>query len=146
MTDQTPAKPRTARKPRSRTAVDKAGAAFKETLKAELAQRPYVLESSIIEDDLRRAASNASAEIDAIDADLLAIQERANNDINAIVARRDAEITSRNHRRNDLSRIVAIATRGLTEPVEPIYDETTPATSVTLALQIEAQRQQEDDQ
>ncbi len=80
-------------------------------------QRPYLLDSSVVEDDLRRKRDNALSEIEAIDADCLGIETRANNDINSIQARRDTEVSARRHRAEDLRKIVAMADRALTPPL-----------------------------
>lgn len=124
MTDQTPtAKP--ARKPRAKPAgglkqltqaeAEAAVASYRAanpaaaTQKAQLAGRPYTLESSTVASEITRYGDAARSEIESIEADCLSIDQRANNDIQAINARRDVELAARRERIMDLDRIVAMA-------------------------------------
>lgn len=76
---------------------------------AEIAPgRPYLLESQNLEAEIRRSAKAARSEIEAIDADILSIETRANMDIESIRARADTEVAARISRRNDLTRILDI--------------------------------------
>ena len=76
-------------------------------------RQPYVLQSSILISDLDQHKRNAETEIEAIDADILSITERANRDIAAINERKEQEITGRMERKADLELTVAIASAGL---------------------------------
>lgn len=83
------------------------------------AQRPYLLESSVVEDDLKRQRAAALSEIEAIEAEILSITERANNDIVSIQQRADAEVSARKVRAEDLEKIVAMADRALSPAAAP---------------------------
>ena len=78
-------------------------------------QAPYLLDSGIFLEEIKRQSSNASSEIEAIMAELLDIETRANNDIASIAARRDSEIAAREARKSDLELIVKMAERAVGE-------------------------------
>ncbi len=82
-------------------------------------QRPYTLESANLEQELDRQRRAALSEIEAVEAEVLSIETRANSDISSIRARADAEIQGRRHRAEDLNKIVAMADRALTPPPSP---------------------------
>ncbi|HEU5019647.1 MAG TPA: hypothetical protein VFT69_16940 [Pseudolabrys sp.] len=91
-------------------------------------QRPYLLESSIIRADMERHNVAALAEIEAVEADMLSIETRANNDIAAIRERADAEIAARKIRCADLQSILDMTNRALGR------DENRQADNSTVAL------------
>ena len=64
------------------------------------------MDSGIFTEELKRQSSNASSEIEAIMAEILDIETRANNDIASIAARRDSEKAAHEARRMDLAKIV----------------------------------------
>lgn len=76
-------------------------------------QRPYVLESALVEQTLRRQRDAAQSEIEAVEADMLAIETQANNEIADIQARTDTELAARRARKDDLRRIVDMTGRAL---------------------------------
>ena len=78
-------------------------------------QAPYLLDSGVFIEELKRQSSNASSEIEAILAELLDIETRANNDIQQIRARADSEKAAREARRMDLTKIVEMAARAMGE-------------------------------
>jgi len=78
-------------------------------------QAPYLLDSGIFMEELKRQSSNASSEIEAILAEILDIETRANNDIASIAARRDSEKAAREARRADLTKIVEMTAQAMGE-------------------------------
>ena len=78
-------------------------------------QAPYLLDSGVFIEELKRQSSNASSEIEAIMAEILDIETRANNDIASIAARRDSEKAAREARRMDLAKIVEMTARAMGE-------------------------------
>lgn len=80
---------------------------------ASSGQRPYLLESALVEQELQRQRNAALGEIDAVEADMLAIETRANDEIQAIQARTDTELAARRARKDDLRKIVDMTGRAL---------------------------------
>ena len=73
------------------------------------ANRPYLLESSVVRDRYAADHAHATAEMDKIDGEILLIETTANNDCNQIRARADAETQARLARRHDLEAIAKAA-------------------------------------
>ena len=86
------------------------------------AQRPYLLESTVVRAAIAQNYDAALAEIEAVEADMLAVATTANNDIALIRERADAEIAARTSRRDDLRSILAMCGAALGRPVEPPAD------------------------
>lgn len=104
-------------------AVDRASEAFKNTLTAELGDRPYILESAAFEAEMHRQRDAATSEIEAIDAAITDINTRAERDIAAIQQRAASEIAGRNQRVDDLHKILAMTARALDLPNAPVIEE-----------------------
>ena len=98
----------------TRAAAAKTVAALQQS-KPTPSQAPYLLDSGVFIEELKRQSSNASSEIEAIMAEILDIETRANNDIASIAARRDSEKAAREARRMDLTKIVEMTARAMGE-------------------------------
>lgn len=68
---------------------------------------PYILESNTVLNDLRSAANQARRTIDALDREIADIDRTADEQIALINARRDANKSQREKRKEDLMKIVA---------------------------------------
>lgn len=79
-------------------------------------RQPYTLESANLTSEIDRQRLAALSELDAIDAAMLDIETRANQDIATIRGRADVEINARKSRADDLNKLVAIANRALDLP------------------------------
>ena len=83
-------------------------------------ERPYILDSAVVRDEIERQRQNALSEIDAIQADKLSITQRAERDIASIRERAEAEIRARDDRERDLQKIIDMTGRALGEDEAPI--------------------------
>lgn len=88
-----------------------------------IGQRPYVLESALVEQTLRRQRDAAQSEIEAVEADMLAIETQANNEIADIQARTDTELAARRARKDDLRKIVDMTGRALELDPPPVTND-----------------------
>jgi len=105
MTDEATTTPKKTRQITQRQA-DKAVAQYRTGANPpKTANRPYLLESSVVRDRYAADHSHATAEMDKIDGEILLIATTANNDIAQIRARADAETQARQARRADLEAI-----------------------------------------
>lgn len=116
-TDQTATTPKPKRQKKPDAPAQTATAVATTRKRPTTDQRPYTLESANLEQELDRQRRAALSEIEAVEADVLSIETRANSDISAIRSRADTEIAGRRHRIEDLNRIVAMADRALTPPL-----------------------------
>ena len=98
----------------TRAAAAKTVAALQQP-KPTQSQAPYLLDSGVFIEELKRQSYNASSEIEAIMAEILDIETRANNDIQQIRARADSEKAAREARRMDLTKIVEMTARAMGE-------------------------------
>lgn len=90
-------------------------------------RQPYTLESGNLISEIDRQRLAALSELEALDAAVLDIETRANQDIATIRGRADVEISARKSRAADLNKLVDIANRALDLP-PPAKVTETPAT------------------
>ena len=86
----------------------------------EIGERPYILESANLEAEMHRQRDAATSEIDAINAAITDINDRAERDIETIRQRAAAEIAGRNNRVDDLHKVLAMTARALDLPNAPV--------------------------
>jgi len=92
----------------------------------QFGERPYILESANLEAEMHRQRMAAASEIEAINAAIADINDRAERDIDAIRQRAAAEITGRNNRVDDLHKILTITSRALDLPAAATISENQP--------------------
>lgn len=107
----------------ARKPVAKTGSATLTSPADKHGQRPYTLESANVEAELNRQRLAALSEIDATNAAIQDISDRAAADTAAIQARSDVEIAGRQQRIDDLLRIVGMTNRALELPKAPQITE-----------------------
>lgn len=79
-------------------------------------RQPYTLKSGNLISEIDRQRLAALSELEALDAAVLDIETRANQDIATIRSRADVEISARRSRADDLNKLVDIANRALNLP------------------------------
>lgn len=89
-------------------------------------RQPYTLESGNLISEIDRQRLAALSELEALDAAVLDIETRANQDISTIRQRADVEISARKSRAADLNKLVDIANRALDLP-KPATEVAKPA-------------------
>lgn len=90
-------------------------------------RQPYTLESANLIDEVNRQRLAALSELEAIDAAVLDIETRANQDMATIRARADVEIGARRTRAADLNKLIDIANRALDLPPPAALSESDPS-------------------